>query len=242
MKALILNSGAGRRMGGLTENKPKGMTDIGGGYTIVSRQLQQLHGAGVSGVVITTGPFAGLLQQHVESLSLPLQVEYVHNPAYASTNYITSMHLAAPLLDGQDVLLMHGDLVLEDSVLVDLLHSPKSVMAVDSTLPLPAKDFKARLREGRITAVGVSLFGEGCVACQPAYKWLADGFSTWLHSIAAFVERGETGVYGENAFNALDGSLPLFPLELHGRLCHEIDNPEDLAAIRPRFLAQLSQG
>ncbi|MEG0996926.1 MAG: phosphoenolpyruvate mutase, partial [Clostridia bacterium] len=110
-----------------------------------------------------------------------------------------------------------------------------SVMAVDSSLPLPQKDFKAQLREGRIVAVGVDRFGADCVTCQPAYKWLAADFARWLDALAAFVARGERGVYAENAFNAEDGAIPLWPMELCGRLCGEIDNPDDLRQISARF-------
>lgn len=242
MKALILNSGVGRRMGSLTQDRPKAMVEIGGGYTIVSRQLTQLARAGVREAVMTTGPFAPELRAHVESLGLPIRVAFVHSPDYALTNYIVSLHLAAPLLRGEDVLLCHGDLVLEDSVIRDLLTAGRSVMAVDRSLPLPRKDFKAKLRNGRIVAVGVDLFGGDCVACQPAYGWRAADFALWLDAIAAFVMRGETGVYAENAFNAQDGAIPLAPLELCGRLCAEIDNPDDLAAVGARFLSTLADG
>lgn len=242
MKALILNSGLGSRMAGLTDKRPKCMVELGGGYTILSRQLDRLAALGVREIIITTGPFAPLLQSHVEALSLPLSVAYVYNPDYRHTNYIVSMHRAAPLLAGHDVLLMHGDLVLETSVYKDLLACSDSVMATDATLPLPEKDFKAKLRDGRIVAVGVSLSGADCVACQPAYRLRAADFSQWQQSIAAFVARGETGVYAENAFNALDGALPLRPLPLNGRLCCEIDNPEDLAAVGARFRQSLAGG
>ncbi len=239
MKALILNSGIGSRMGAFTQEKPKGLLDIGGGYTLLHRQLELLAKANVCQAVITTGPFAGLLEAHARSLALPMELSFVSNADYAATNYIWSMHLAAPLLEGQDVLLLHGDLVLEESVLQDLLACPFSAMAVDSTLPLPQKDFKAQLREGRIVAVGVDLMSSDCVACQPAYRWLAKDFSRWLQSIASFVNKGQRGVYSENAFNALDGALPLFPLELQGRLCHEIDDPHDLSVVSERFLRTL---
>lgn len=228
-------------MGPLTRHQPKGMTELGGGYTILSRQLQLLCQAGVEQAVVTTGPFPQALRSHVEGLGLPLSVSYVHSPQYQTSNYIVSMHLAAPLLAGADVLLLHGDLVLEASVLKDLLRHPENAMAVDATLPLPQKDFKAKLREGRIIAVGVDLFGPDCVACQPAYRWQAEGFACWMDGISQFLERGETQVYAENAFNALGGALPLYPLELAGRLCHEVDTPQDLEAIRPRFFHSLSQ-
>lgn len=239
MKALILNSGVGKRMGTLTREKPKGMTDIGGGYTILSRQLTQLGRCGIQDVVITTGAFADALRSYVDGLGFPMSVSYAHNPDFAASNYILSMHLAAPLLSGEDVCLFHGDLVLEDSVYHDLLGSPVSAMTVDSTLPLPEKDFKARLQDERIVAVGTQFFGQDCVACQPAYKWLAKDFAAWLHSIERFVARGDVNVYAENAFNALHGALPLHPLELRGRLCHEIDNPQDLALVSARFLQDL---
>ncbi len=240
MKALILNSGVGRRMGTLTENAPKCMTLIGAGYTIISRQLTALAEAGVREVVITTGPFAELLKEHIDGLGLPLHVTYVPNPMYPETNYIYSMHLAAEHLQ-DDVLLLHGDLVLESSVLEDLLSSGVSAVAVDSTLPLPEKDFKAKLQNGRVAAVGIEFFGPDCVACQPAYFWRREDFAVWMRAIAAFCGKGQRRVYAENAFNAQNGAVPLYPMELNGRLCSEIDNPDDLETVSKRFLSTLDQ-
>jgi choline kinase len=235
VKALILNSGMGRRMGELTCEKPKGMVEIGDGYTIISRLLTQLANVGLRDAVITTGPFAQRLSDYVTGLGLPLSVSFAHNPEYESTNYIVSILKAAPLLAGDDVLLFHGDLVLENSVLADLMAAQTSVMAVDASLPLPQKDFKAKIAQGRIVAVGVDLFGGDCIACQPAYRLRAEDFTYWCAAMETLVRRGETGVYAENAFNELHGALALYSLELHGRLCAEIDDPDDLAAVGARF-------
>ena len=46
MKALILNSGMGSRMGVLTSEHPKCMTEISNRETILSRQLKQIAEAG----------------------------------------------------------------------------------------------------------------------------------------------------------------------------------------------------
>ena len=43
MKALILNSGRGSRMGQYTDEHPKCMTDLLDGETIISRQLKMLE-------------------------------------------------------------------------------------------------------------------------------------------------------------------------------------------------------
>ena len=54
MKVLILNSGMGSRMGVLTSEHPKCMTEISSTETILSRQLKQVEEAGITDVVITT--------------------------------------------------------------------------------------------------------------------------------------------------------------------------------------------
>ena len=238
MKALLLNSGVGSRMGLLTENSPKCMVPIGEGYTILSHQLKQLAKAGIREAVITVGPFAGKLMEYVAGLGLPLRIEYVHNPLYRETNYIYSMHLAADHLH-DDILLLHGDLVLESGVLADLTACEKSTVTVDSTLPLEEKDFKAKIQAGRVKAVGVEFLGPDCAACQPAYFWRKDDFSAFMKAIAGFCERGRLREYAENAFNANSDEIPLYPLELHGRLCSEIDNAQDLETVSRRFLQTL---
>ena len=80
MKALILNSGLGSRMGVLTSEHPKCMTEISTGETILSRQLRQIADAGIEEVVITTGYYDGVLVQYCLSLELPIHFTFVKNP------------------------------------------------------------------------------------------------------------------------------------------------------------------
>ena len=136
MKALILNSGLGSRMGVLTSEHPKCMTEISPRETILSRQLGQIADAGITEVVMTTGLFDTVLTEYCESLGLPLQYTFVKNPIYDKTNYIYSIYCAREYLD-DDILLMHGDLVFENEVLDQALAFEGSCMAVSSTLPLP---------------------------------------------------------------------------------------------------------
>ena len=143
MKALILNSGMGTRMGVLTKEHPKCMTDIAEGESILSAQLKKLVKFGITDVVITTGYFDRVLVEYCSTLGLPLNYEFVYNPKYSETNYIYSIYCAREILRGEEILLMHGDLVFEDEALARVLEFPGSCMTVSSTLPLPEKDFKA---------------------------------------------------------------------------------------------------
>lgn len=147
MKALILNSGLGSRMGVLTKDHPKCMTEIFSNETILSHQLKLLKKAKIEDIIITTGYYDQVLIDYCESLNLGLNFTFVNNPVYDKTNYIYSIYCARDLLV-DDIILMHGDLVFEESVLRDLLDDKNSCMKVSSTIPLPEKDFKAVVRDG----------------------------------------------------------------------------------------------
>ncbi|MBQ7518680.1 MAG: phosphoenolpyruvate mutase [Clostridia bacterium] len=233
MKALILNSGLGRRMGVLTSEHPKCMTEISGTETILSRQLRLLAAAGIRDVVITTGYFDNIIVNYCHSLRLPLEITFVNNPRYAETNYIYSIYCARELLD-DDILLLHGDLVFEPSVLDDLLAEKRSCMKVSSTLPLPEKDFKAVVRDGRVYQVGVEFFSSAMEA-QALYKLNRADWRVWLAEIVRFCESGQDNCYAEKALNGISERCPIYACDVGNRLCAEIDTPEDLAAVSARL-------
>ncbi len=233
MRALILNSGIGKRMGELTKTKNKCMAQIGENTTIIDWQLQMLLKAGVSDVVITTGPFAEHLQEYVTGKYPQMAFTFCYNAEYDRTNYIYSIALAADVLD-DDILLMHGDLVFEESVITDVLSAQTSVMVIDKSLPLPEKDFKAVVQDNTITKVGIEFF-EQAYAAQPLYKLLKKDWSLWLANILKFCREDKRSVYAENALNEISGQLDVLPLDVDGRICMEVDNLEDLERARSLF-------
>ena len=234
MKALILNSGLGHRMGSLAAEHPKCMTEIGFGETILSRQLRLLADAGITEVVMTTGYFDEVLVSYCRSLGLPLSYMFVKNPLYDRTNYIYSIYCAREKLRHDDILLMHGDLVFDRAVLARVMASERSCMTVSSTLPLPEKDFKAVIHDGRIEKVGIN-FSESALAAQPLYKLLHRDWNAWLDEICTYCERGQTNCYAENAFNDISDKCSIYALDVGSALCAEIDTKEDLKMISEKL-------
>ena len=239
MIALLLNSGLGSRMGDETREHPKCMTSITEKETIISWQVKLLERVGITEAVVTTGHLSDMLQDYLRSLDTPIRFHFVHNPRYRETNYIYSMYLARELLAGQNVLSLHGDLVMHPAVMEKLAASPVSAVTVDTTLLLPEKDFKGRIRDGRLMEVGVNVFGSDCVELQPAYRILAKDFDRWMQEIEHFVAASNDRVYAENAFNAAWEDIPVYPLDMQGLLCAEIDNQEDRAAVCARFAKEV---
>lgn len=239
MKALIFNSGLGSRLGELTADRPKGMVQLAYGETIFERQLRILFGCGITEFVVTTGPFPELLEAAAAPyIERGCSFAFVPNPVYQETNYIYSMHLAAPHLHGDDILLLHGDLVFDAAYAQAVIDAPlASLGSVNAALPLPEKDFKARIVDGKVREVSVGIFDDDCVAFQAFYKLSPDAMETWLASIKGFVVRGELGVYAENAANEVFAQMDVAAFGYEDHFVEEVDTPEDLARVSEGILS-----
>lgn len=235
MKALILNSGMGRRMGEITNNLPKCLVQLNDKETILSRQLHQLSEIGIEEVIITTGYKSDELVSYCNNLNLSIDIKYIFNEKYSETNYIYSMYLAREELD-DDIVLMHGDLVFENVVLDKVAFSKDSCVVVSSTSDLPEKDFKAVLLDGRVRKISINDF-DRAIALQPLYKLAKKDIKTWIKEIEKFCEAGNTSCYAEDAFNECSDQINIKPIDIKRFICKEVDNAEDLAAIKDTLLS-----
>ena len=236
MQALILNSGLGSRMGGLTENKHKCMVEIEQGTPLIYHQLRIMSQAGINDFVITTGYMSDQLSSYVNShFGDRLHITFIDNPLYSSTNYIYSIYLALEQLQGADLLMLHGDLYFDKNVLSAIIAAKTSSVVVDSTLPLPEKDFKAEIENGVVKRVATYINNQNCVACQPLYKLNNNDWEIWSRAIKKFCEDGKINVYAEEALNTVLNDIRLTPIDLKGELCMEVDTPEDLALLQSKI-------
>jgi alcohol dehydrogenase class IV/choline kinase len=238
VKALILDSGIGTRMGAFADSHHKSMALLANGETLLFRQLRILREAGIREFVITTGPFA---EQLVETTKSPrfadCRFQFVPNPRYAETNYIVSMYLATDYLAGNDVLLLHGDLVFDRYFAKKLIAHAGTIAAVNRDSSQPEKDFKARITGTRIREIAVDIFDDDCCAFQPFYKLTKEAVSCWLERVAEFVRAGKETVYAEDALNELllDGSIELEALSYRGHFVSEIDSLSDLSMVSTKI-------
>ena len=236
MRALILNSGLGMRMGDVTKEHPKCMTELLSGETILGRQLKFLCQAGISDVVITTGYFDSVLMDYCGSLGLPICYTFIKNPLYDKTNYIYSIFCAKNELENQDILLVHGDLVFEYKVLEKIIGFDGSCMKISSTQPLPPKDFKAVIKNNRIEKIGIEFFGDNAVEAQALYKLQRKDWQIWLNEICVFCHSGRNNCYAENAFNSVSDKCIIYGCDVQNALCTEIDTTEDLTFVNSKLV------
>lgn len=129
---MILAAGMGRRMKKYTRNHTKCMIEVGG-KTLLVRLVEALEYAGISKLIMVVGYEADVLKEYVESMQFPLEIEYVYNYDYSTTNNIYSLFLAKDHLVKDDTILLESDLVFEKEIIKNV------VMSEDKNVVVAAK-------------------------------------------------------------------------------------------------------
>lgn len=149
-QALILAAGRGSRLGSRSNGTPKPLLEVGR-KPLAEHQLEMLSAAGIGPVAMVVGYAADEIQE-----ALGMQVEYLRNPRWASTNSLYSFTLAREWVNG-DLVLLNCDVLLDAEILHRLLTRGGDCFAYDSTSGDGPEHMKVRLLESRLVEIGKTL-------------------------------------------------------------------------------------
>ena len=124
MRVIILSAGRGERLMPLTKDRPKSLIDLGGGHTILSRQLDAISKCGVSDVTIVAGYLAEQLEERAldHGCGLGLAIEIQFNPfSWCSNNLVSLWFAKRRLEEGEQIVIVNGDDLFRSRVLSSLM-------------------------------------------------------------------------------------------------------------------------
>ena len=150
MKVLILAAGRGTRISRYLSGKPKCTVDIGGGQCLIEYTIDLLHSRGIQDIGIVLGYEAQVIREVLADKG----VSFFYNPFYDVTNSIASAWFAKEFLLGDDLLIMNGDVYLEEKLLDRILAQGRSpVMFADESRRETA-DYKFFYEDGILKKYG----------------------------------------------------------------------------------------
>lgn len=116
MKAIILAAGTASRLRPLTLHTPKCLLKVGE-RTLLQRSMDALISNGIREFVIVTGYLHEKIEDFVrQTYGDSINVCFIHNKDYETTNNIYSLWLARPEAEGQEVLLLDSDLLYDAQI------------------------------------------------------------------------------------------------------------------------------
>lgn len=123
MKAIILAAGMASRLRPLTENTPKCLLKVGE-KCLLQRSIDALTSNGIRDFVIVTGYLHEMIETFVaEQYGNNINVKFIHNDVFDSTNNIYSLWLARPEAEGQEILLLDSDLLYDPRIITKVMES-----------------------------------------------------------------------------------------------------------------------
>lgn len=121
MKAVILAAGMASRLRPLTEHTPKCLLKVGE-RSLLQRSIDALKSNGILDFVIVTGYLHEMIEAFVaEEYGNSINVTFIHNKVFDSTNNIYSLWLAKPEAEGEEILLLDSDLLYDPEIIARVL-------------------------------------------------------------------------------------------------------------------------
>ena len=242
MKTVILAAGAGSRLKPLTDHMPKCLLKVGV-KSILEMTIENLLATNNSEIIIVTGYLENKIREFIRERFRHLQITYIYNELYASTNNIYSLWLAKDEVLGNDMMMLDSDIVFDERIISKLQNSGyKNCLALkrhevhDEEIKVKTdahgcvieigKEVNVSQAEGE--SIGIEIFGIEAL--------------TELYVILdrKVVTEKEVNQFYEAAFQELSDNK-LFIVDTTEYFCMEIDTEEDLKIAEGLSLNQFIQ-
>lgn len=238
--AIILAAGRGRRLGSLTEQRPKCLLQVGR-LSLLEHQLEILRTHEVEPVVVVVG-------YHGEAVGEQLtgRARCIPNPRHAETNSLYSLWLARDSAR-QGFLLLNADVLFDPEILRRVLESPyPDALAVERRTHFEPEEMKVELDGDRIRAMSKELEPARAQAENVGVlKFSPQGAQVLFRRMEKLLAAGAEKEFCPYAFDAIAAEYPLHAVPTDGLPWIEIDFAEDLQRAReetwPAILARRGQ-
>lgn len=242
MKTVILAAGAGSRLKPLTDHMPKCLLKVGL-KCILEMTIENLLATNNSEIIIVTGYLENKIREFIRERFRHLQITYIYNELYASTNNIYSLWLAKDEVLGNDMMMLDSDIVFDERIISKLQNSGyKNCLALkrhevhDEEIKVKTDAHGCVIEIGKEVnmsqaageSIGIEIFG---IEALVELYFILD---------RKVVTEKEVNQFYEAAFQELSDNN-LFIVDTTEYFCMEIDTEEDLKIAEGLSLNQFIQ-
>jgi choline kinase len=244
MKAVILAAGCATRLRPHSDDTPKTLLPVGG-VPILRRTITSLLRCGFDQFVIGTGYLEHMVRDAVASWFPSLDVTFVTNEVFRTTNNAYSLLLTRPYVENSGFVLLDGDVVFDSVVVEELVARGPDCLAVRSVGEIGLEEVKVTAdAHDRVLAIGKHVPVRSAMGESVGIELFSAATSRRLfETLHRRVEvDGLVNEYYEASFQQIvDDGATLYGVDIGTMYATEIDTIEDLLlanawlAQRPAF-------
>lgn len=246
MTGLVLAAGIGKRLAPLTDERPKGLLELGG-RSLLARLLDGFRAAGVRETAIVVGYQHERIRAALGPAHGGMPLRYLLNPAFEKGPRL-SLWTGRAEFERDDVVLADGDVLFAPALLERAVHHPApNVFLGEPDFVDTGEEINLYQHGDRVVAIRRGVAGPPAAPYDARSEWV--GFVKVGRAagtaLAATLDRmvREGRVEGDYEA-ALDALLPRHPFALcptDGLPWIEIDFPQDLQAAEREVLPRIER-
>jgi choline kinase len=233
-----LAAGCATRLRPYSDDTPKTLLPVGG-VPILRRTMTTLLRAGFDQFVIGTGYLEHMVRDAVGSWFPDLDVVFVTNPDFRTTNNAYSLLLAREHVENDGFILLDGDVVFDLGVIEELVERGPDCLAVRSVGELGLEEVKVTAdNQDRVLAIGKHVPVRSAMGESVGIELFSAASSKRLFAAldARVRQQGLVNEYYEASFQQiLDEGATLYGVDIGSMYASEIDTIEDLIAANERL-------
>jgi L-glutamine-phosphate cytidylyltransferase len=228
VKAIILCAGQGTRLLPHTEFVPKTLVPVCG-RPILDYQLEALRGR-VERIVLVAGYLQEKLDEHLASADRP-DIELISNEDYDKTNSMYSLWLARNHVEGEEFLLLNGDVLFDARALEQVLDHPAPTgLLIDDQADLIEGEMNVVVRDGLVTAIGKEIpVSQATAQSLQIVKFGPTDCRLLFERVEQLVSAGQRRHFPPFAYRAIFEQSRMVAIPRRGGTWWEIDTLDDLA-------------
>jgi choline kinase len=246
LTGLVLAAGMGKRLAPLTDERPKGLIELGG-RSLLARLLDGLQAAGVHEAVLVVGYRQEMIRAALGSSHRGMPIRYALNPEFEKGPRL-SLWAGRAELERDDVVLADGDVLFAPPLLERVVRAPApSVFLGEPDFVDTGEEINLYRSGERVVALRRGVSGPPPVPYEAKAEWV--GFAKVGRAVgaalAAAIDRmirgGQVDGDYEVAIDGLLGTHPFTMASTGGLPWIEIDFPQDLHAAETEVLPRIGR-
>ena len=246
-KAVYLLAGVGSRLRPYTDDRPKSLIEVNG-KAFLSRSVDTMKSRGITDFVVVTGYMDDKIKSFFATHYPDLNIEFIHNEIYNSTNNSYSLYLAKEAFKNNEAMyLLDGDILFQPEI-IDLLQKTadsKNVLATRKADDLADEEMKVILKNDTdIISIEKKLdpkrsYGESIGIAKFSPDFTQKLFSTLERRM---VSLGIVNEFYEASFQELlDKGETLSIVDTQSYKCMEVDTVEDLEEAKRSIIQHIDE-
>jgi choline kinase len=243
---LVLAAGIGKRLAPLTDERPKGLIELGG-RSLLARLLDALVAAGVDETVLVVGYRQEMIRRALGSSHRGMPLRYVVNTEFEKGPRLSLWAGHAEFLR-DDVVLADGDVLFAPALLERVVRAAApNVFLGEPNFVDTSEEINLYRAGERVVGLRRGVSGPPTAAYEARAEWV--GFvkvgraagAALVATLGGMIGQGQVDGDYEVALDAILGSHPFVMQSTAGLPWVEIDFPQDLQAAETEVLPRIDR-